>query len=142
MVQSGLLTEREAIMKLDTTQLTYFLDKQIDPNYTEKLEIIGTGKPGGYGVASGHIVLSTEMAEEITMKGGKAIFCLSDTKTSQDDIMAIKLSSGVISLLGDMHSDVAKLCRGLGIPCVTGLRDLDCISRSEILTEEKDGNTN
>lgn len=139
MVQSGHLTEREALMKLNARQMNYFLDKQIDPSIDCSLQTIATGMPGGYGVVTGHIAFSAAMVEEFVQKGAKAVFCITGS-VSKEELLAIKSAAAVITISGTMHSDVAVLCRGLGKPCITGVKSLPFISRDDILEEEKVGN--
>ena len=77
MLQSGHLTEREAVAKLDTNQMSYFLTNQVDPTAQRaSLNVVGKGFPAGFGVASGVVAFSPSTVDELLAEGKSVIYCL------------------------------------------------------------------
>jgi len=136
MVEVGLLTEREGLMLLDPRQLPFFSQKQIDPSLKNGLNVVSSGRPGGYGIASGHAAFSPSKVHSFVAAGKQTIFCVGDlSEFAEDDLSAMVAATGVATLSGSLRSDVAVLCRGLSKPAVVGLRDISFID--EKIDDEK-----
>lgn len=132
MMQSGHLTERETLMKLDPRQMGYFLEQQVDPTVQRKsLNIIAKGFPAGYGVSCGKVAFTSALAVDLAQKGESIVYCIDHSELNKDDIFAIRNSCvAVVALSGNMHSEVATLCRGLGKPCITNCRELSFVTKN------------
>jgi len=120
MVEEGLISENEAILMVDATQLDQLLHPTLDPE--AERDIIGRGLPSSPGAASGKIVFSAEDAEVWVDKGEQVI--LVRTETSPEDINGMHVSEGILTTRGGMTSHAAVVARGMGIPCVSGAGDL------------------
>ena len=120
MVAEGLLTQEEAILRVDAQQLDQLLHPTLDPD--AERDIIGRGLPSSPGAASGKIVFSAEDAEAWVAKGEKVI--LVRTETSPEDINGMHVSEGILTTRGGMTSHAAVVARGMGKPCVSGAGDL------------------
>ena len=116
LAQEGVLTEREAVMRVDPSALDQLLHPTIDPN-AEK-ELITTGLPASPGAASGEIVFSPDEAEFLKGKGRDVI--LVRTETSPEDIHGMHAATGILTARGGMTSHAAVVARGMGRPCVCG----------------------
>ncbi|HCP15903.1 MAG TPA: pyruvate, phosphate dikinase [Peptococcaceae bacterium] len=116
MVNEGLITKEEAIMRVDPSSLDQLLHRQIDPKV--KLEVLATGLPASPGAASGHIVFSANEADRRGINGEKVI--LVRTETTPDDIHGIVAAQGVLTSRGGMTSHAAVVARGMGKCCVCG----------------------
>lgn len=116
MVNEGLISRDEAIMRVNPAALDQLLHPTLDPN-AEK-ELIATGLPASPGAASGVIVFSPDDAEKFKAKGIKVI--LVRTETSPEDIHGMHAAEGILTSRGGMTSHAAVVARGMGRPCVSG----------------------
>ena len=120
MVNEGLLTKEEAIMRVGADQLDQLLHPMLDPKANKK--VIATGLPASPGAAVGRAVFCAEDAENWAAKGEKVI--LIRNETSPEDIGGMHASQGVITARGGMTSHAAVVARGMGTPCVSGSTDI------------------
>ncbi|HOO38560.1 MAG TPA: pyruvate, phosphate dikinase [Deltaproteobacteria bacterium] len=120
MVDEGLITKEEAVLRVDPEQIDQLLHPQIDPN-AEK-QIIGKGLPASPGAAVGRVVFSAEDAEAEAAKGEKVI--LVRIETSPEDIHGMNVAEGVLTARGGMTSHAAVVARGMGKCCVSGCQTL------------------
>lgn len=116
MVNEGLITKEEAIMRVDPSSLDQLLHRQIDPKV--KLDVLATGLPASPGAASGHIVFSANEADRRGSNGEKVI--LVRPETTPDDIHGIVAAQGILTSRGGMTSHAAVVARGMGKCCVCG----------------------
>ncbi|MEK9754615.1 MAG: pyruvate, phosphate dikinase, partial [Rhodospirillaceae bacterium] len=120
MVDEGLISSREAVMRVDPAQLDQLLHPTLDPD--AERDIIGHGLPSSPGAASGKIVFSADDAEVWSQKGEDVI--LVRTETSPEDIHGMHVAKGILTTRGGMTSHAAVVARGMGTPCVSGAGDL------------------
>ncbi|MFN3348130.1 pyruvate, phosphate dikinase, partial [Pseudorhodoplanes sp.] len=116
LASEGLISEDEAVMRIDPGSLDQLLHPTIDPKAERK--IVATGLPASPGAASGEIVFSSEEAEELKAKGRKVI--LVRVETSPEDIHGMHAAEGILTTRGGMTSHAAVVARGMGKPCVSG----------------------
>jgi len=116
MVAEGLLSEEEAIGRVEPAALDQLLHPTIDPK--AKRDIITTGLPASPGAASGTIVFSSDEAEKAKAEGRKVI--LVRVETSPEDIHGMHAAEGILTSRGGMTSHAAVVARGMGKPCVAG----------------------
>ena len=120
MVEEGMLTKEEAIMRVGADQLDQLLHPMLDPK--AKKNVIATGLPASPGAAVGRAVFNAEDAEAWANRGEKVI--LIRNETSPEDIGGMHASQGVITARGGMTSHAAVVARGMGTPCVSGSSDI------------------
>ena len=120
MVSEGLITKREAVLRVIPDQIDQLLHPQIDPKAKKK--IIGKGLPASPGAAVGSVVFSAEDAEVEVKKGKKII--LVRLETSPEDIHGMNVAQGILTARGGMTSHAAVVARGMGKCCVSGVQDL------------------
>lgn len=120
MVSEGLITKKEALLRVDPEQLNQLLHRQIDPN--AKLDVIARGLPASPGAASGKVVFDADEAERAGNEGEKVV--LVRNETTPDDIHGIIKAEGVLTARGGMTSHAAVVARGMGKPCVCGCEAL------------------
>ncbi len=118
MVNEGLITEREAVMKVDPKQLDQLLHPTFDPAALKAAESIGSALPASPGAGCGKVCFSAEDVKEAHEKGEKTI--LVRLETSPEDIEGMYLSEGVLTVRGGMTSHAAVVARGMGRACVSG----------------------
>ena len=116
MANDGLITQEEAILRVDPAALDQLLHPTIDPKADRK--IIATGLPASPGAASGEIVFSSDEAEQLKSAGRSVI--LVRIETSPEDIHGMHASAGILTTRGGMTSHAAVVARGMGKPCVSG----------------------
>ena len=120
MVQEGILSKEEAILKVSTDQVGQLLHPRLDPKAVK--DIIGRGLPASPGAASGEIVFSSEDAISFKERGRSTI--LVRQETSPEDISGMIASEGILTARGGMTSHAAVVARGMGKPCVAGCSNI------------------
>jgi len=118
MVSEGLLTEKEALLKVDPSQLDALLHPTFEPVSLEKAEVIAKGLNASPGAATGRAVFTAERAAEMA-KDGKPVILVRQ-ETSPEDIEGMAVASGVLTSRGGMTSHAAVVARGMGTCCVAG----------------------
>ncbi|MBQ1252227.1 MAG: pyruvate, phosphate dikinase [Firmicutes bacterium] len=139
MVEEGLITKEEALMRLEPLQINQLLHPGIDPK--AKLTAIATGLPASPGAAMGKCVFDADTAEKLGKAGEKVI--LIRTETTPEDIHGMVEAQGILTSHGGMTSHAAVLARGMGVPAVCGAEALKIdaegkkvVINGETLTEE------
>jgi pyruvate,orthophosphate dikinase len=117
MARDGLISEAEAVMRVDPGQLDQLLHPMLDPDAPR--EILATGLPASPGAASGRVVFSAEEAEEWVKQKGQRVI-LVRIETSPEDIGGMHVAEGILTTRGGMTSHAAVVARGMGRPCVAG----------------------
>lgn len=120
MVQEGLITKEEALLRLAPQQVGQLLHRQVDPQ--AQVEVMVTGLPASPGAASGKVVFTADVAEAAGRQGEKVI--LVRPETTPDDIHGIVAAQGVLTSRGGMTSHAAVVARGMGKPCIVGCEAL------------------
>ncbi len=120
MAHDGLITEREAIGRMDPEALDQLLHPTLDPNAHK--EILTRGLPASPGAASGMIVFDADEAERAASEGKDVI--LVRIETSPEDIHGMHAAQGILTSRGGMTSHAAVVARGMGRPCVSGAGSL------------------
>ncbi|MDR1806928.1 MAG: pyruvate, phosphate dikinase [Propionibacteriaceae bacterium] len=120
MVEEGLITKEEAILRIEPAQLDALLHPGIDPKSTAKP--IAKGLPASPGAAVGALSFTADDAAARGGKGEKVI--LVRFETTPDDIHGVMVSQGVMTAHGGMTSHAAVVARGMGITCVAGVKGI------------------
>ncbi len=116
MVKEGLIDKREAVMRVEPSQLDQLLHPMLDPKAEKK--VIARGLPASPGAAAGKIVFNADEAEKMAEKGEKVI--LVRIETSPEDIHGMNAAEGILTARGGMTSHAAVVARGMGKCCVSG----------------------
>jgi pyruvate,orthophosphate dikinase len=116
LASEGLITQEEAITRVEPAALDQLLHPTIDPKAERK--ILATGLPASPGAASGEIVFNSDDAEAAKKAGRKVI--LVRVETSPEDIHGMHAAEGILTTRGGMTSHAAVVARGMGKPCVSG----------------------
>jgi len=120
MVDEGLITEREAVLRVDPKQLDQLLHPRLDPN--ARVTVLATGLPASPGAAAGRVVFDPDEAAELGAKGEPVI--LVRRETSPDDFHGMVAAKAIVTARGGMTSHAAVVARGMGKCCVVGARDI------------------
>ena len=121
MVEEGLITEEEALLRVDPRQVELLLHKTVDPE-AEKA-VIAKGLPASPGAAVGRVVFEPKEAEELREKGERVI--LVRPETTPEDIGGMVAAEGILTSRGGMTSHAAIVARGIGKPAVVGCEAID-----------------
>ena len=120
MVEEGLITEREAIERVDMSKLAQVFKSRIDPH--AGIKPLARGLNASPGIATGKVVFTVRDAEVYSSKGEPVILVRPETKP--EDVRGIAVSVGILTTKGGMTSHAAVVARGLGKPAVVGAKDV------------------
>ncbi len=120
MCNDGLISEDEAVMRVDAHSLDQLLHPTLDPDAPRDLLL--TGLPASPGAASGEVVFNSDEAERLAQEGRKVI--LIRVETSPEDIHGMHAAQAIVTARGGMTSHAAVVARGMGRPCVCGAGEL------------------
>ena len=120
MVDEGLITKEEAVLRIDPVSF----DKLLLPNFDRdelaaaKDRLIAQGNPAGPGAGTGKLAFTAEDAERRHKAGEKVV--LVRAETSPEDLIGMIASEGILTMRGGMTSHAAVVARGMGKCCITG----------------------
>ncbi|MBC7359651.1 MAG: pyruvate, phosphate dikinase [Desulfacinum sp.] len=127
MVREGILTQEEALMRVEPNQLNQLLRPIFDLEAKQKAvasgALLAKGLNAGPGAASGRVVFNAVDAEEWAERGEQVI--LVRLETSPDDIRGMHAAQGILTSRGGMTSHAALVARQMGKVCVVGCGDLE-----------------
>ncbi|NLX71344.1 MAG: pyruvate, phosphate dikinase [Clostridiales bacterium] len=122
MVDEGLITKEEAILRVDPRQLDTLLHPTFEPKALKAAKPIAKGLPASPGAATGQIYFTAEDAAEAAKNGQKVI--LVRAETSPEDIEGMYAAQGILTSRGGMTSHAAVVARGIGTCCVAGCEQI------------------
>jgi pyruvate,orthophosphate dikinase len=120
MMDEKLITQEEAVLRIDPASLDQLLHPRLDPKAEKTL--LAKGLPASPGGVHGQIVFSSEEAVEWKENGKKVI--LVRIETSPEDIAGMVAAQGILTTRGGMTSHAAVVARGMGKCCVAGCGDV------------------
>ena len=120
MVEEGLISKEEAVVRIDPAQLDQLLHPMIDPD--AQVEVVAKGLNASPGAACGAIVFDADTAEARGRAGEDVI--LVRWETTPDDFHGMVQARGILTAHGGLTSHAAVVARGMGTPCVTGCEAL------------------
>jgi pyruvate,orthophosphate dikinase len=132
MVQEGLISKEEAVLRVEPASLDQLLHPVIDPK--AKIEVIAKGLPASPGAASGMAVFT---ADEAVKWAKKHPVILVRPETTPDDIHGMDAAKGILTARGGMTSHAAVVARGMGKPCVAGCESIRVDLKAEKFTAGK-----
>ena len=122
LVDEGMISEEEAVLRVEPKQLDSLLHPQFDTAALKKASPIGKGLPASPGAACGRVVFTAGDAKEWADRGEKVI--LVRLETSPEDIEGMDVSQGILTVRGGMTSHAAVVARGMGTCCVSGCGEI------------------
>lgn len=129
LVDEGLLTKEEAILRVKPAQLDQLVHKQIDEKAKSAISSIAKGLPASPGAAVGKIVFDAHEADEQAEAGEKVI--LVRVETSPEDLIGMNAAQGILTSRGGMTSHAAVVARGMGKCCIAGCGDIKIDEENE-----------
>lgn len=127
MHDEGIISKKEAIMRIEGDQVEKILHKRIDPD--AEIDKLTQGLNASPGAASGKVVFDSDEAEKRGAEDEAVI--LVRPETTPDDIHGLAAAQGVLTSRGGMTSHAAVVARGMGEPCVAGAEEIDIDLQNE-----------
>ncbi|AQR73773.1 pyruvate, phosphate dikinase [Sphingomonas sp. LM7] len=141
MANEGLITQEEAILRVDPQALDQLLHPTLDPKAAR--DVLTKGLPASPGAASGTAVFDSDTAEKRAAAGDSVI--LVRVETSPEDIHGMHAARGILTARGGMTSHAAVVARGMGRPCVSGAGTLAIVAKEKLFRvggrEVREGDT-
>ena len=128
LVEEGLITQQEALLRVEPEQLNQLLHPILDES--KPLQLIAKGLPASPGAAVGHIVFT---ADDAVAQGKSGPVILVRAETVPDDIHGMEVAVGILTSRGGMTSHAAVVTRGMGKPCVAGCGDAEVDDKRKTL---------
>ena len=130
LVDEGVITKEEALLRIEPDQLDQLLHPAIDPKHGRTP--IAKGLPASPGAAVGEVVFDADTAAERGGRGEPVV--LVRYETTPDDIHGVIVAQGVLTAHGGMTSHAAVVARGMGKPCVAGAAGIHIDVKAKTLT--------
>lgn len=122
LMDEGLITEEEAVLRVDPSLLDSLLHPGFDQKVLAKTTAIAGGLPASPGAATGKIAFDAKDAAARKEAGEKVVLVRSET--SPEDIVGMVASEGILTARGGMTSHAAVVARGMGKTCIVGAHDV------------------
>ena len=131
LVDEGMITKKEAVLRIEAKSLDQLLHPTFDKDSLKAGEVIGEALPASPGAAAGKVVFTAEEAKELG-KGGKGErVVLVRLETTPEDIEGMVAAQGILTVRGGMTSHAAVVARGMGPCCVSGCGDIKMNEEAE-----------
>ena len=128
LVDEGMITKEEAVMRIEAKSLDQLLHPNFDAEALKAGKVIGQALPASPGAAAGKVYFTAEEAKDAHAKGERVV--LVRLETSPEDIEGMQAAEGVLTVRGGMTSHAAVVARGMGTACVSGCGEIN-ISEEE-----------
>nr|AAC39128.2 pyruvate phosphate dikinase [Trypanosoma brucei]2X0S_A Chain A, PYRUVATE PHOSPHATE DIKINASE [Trypanosoma brucei] len=122
MVNEGLISREEAVLRIDPYQVDHLMHPNLEPGAEKANKPIGRGLAASPGAAVGQVVFDAESAKEWSGRGKKVIMVR--LETSPEDLAGMDAACGILTARGGMTSHAAVVARGMGKCCVSGCGDM------------------
>lgn len=122
MVDEGMITREEAVLRIEAKSLDQLLHPTFDTAALKAGEVIGEALPASPGAAAGKVYFTAEDAKAAHEAGERVI--LVRLETSPEDIEGMHAAEGILTVRGGMTSHAAVVARGMGTCCVSGCGEI------------------
>ncbi len=122
MLRQGMITEQEAVMRVEPNKLDELLHPIFDKEAQAKARVLTKGLAASPGAACGKVVFSADDAAAWAARKEKVIMVR--IETSPEDLEGMNVAQGILTKRGGMTSHAAVVARGMGKCCVSGAGDL------------------
>ena len=120
LVDEGMITPEEAVMRIEAKSLDQLLHPTFDAKSLKEATAIGEGLPASPGAAAGKVVFTAEEAKKVGKGGLGERVVLVRLETTPEDIEGMVASQGILTARGGRTSHAAVVARGMGTCCVAG----------------------
>ena len=139
LVNEGMITEKEAVLRVEPNQLDQLLHPNFDSAKLKAAKPVAKGLAASPGAATGKVVFTADRAVELYEAGEKDLI-LVRLETSPEDIDGMNVCHGILTVRGGMTSHAAVVARGMGTCCVAGCGELVVNEEAKTFTDGQ-GNT-
>ena len=137
LVNEGMISKEEALLKVEPKQLDQLLHPNFDQKALKEAKVVAQGLAASPGAATGKIYFTAEDVMEAS-KNGESDILLVRLETSPEDIEGLNIAHGILTIRGGMTSHAAVVARGMGTCCVSGCGEL-VIDEEAKTVKTKDG---
>jgi pyruvate,orthophosphate dikinase len=138
MVEEGLISKKEAVLRVAPNQLDQLLHPVFDPASLKTLVKLGTGIAASPGAAVGRIAFSADDAVEMAKKSPVILL---RKETTPNDIAGMDAAKGILTAVGGKSSHAAVVARGMGRPCIVGAGSINIMEKTKTATVSVGGKT-
>jgi pyruvate,orthophosphate dikinase len=131
LVEEGLISKEEALLRIEPNQLNQLLHPTFDAKTLKTAEVITKGLPASPGAASGKVYFHADDVVEAKNRGEKTI--LVRQETSPEDIEGMVSAEGILTARGGMTSHAAVVARGMGKCCVAGCSEIRVDEENKVI---------
>ena len=135
LVNEGMLTKEEALLKVEPKQLDSLLHPNFNANALKEAKLVATGLAASPGAACGKIYFNA--LDVSKAKENKEKVLLVRLETSPEDIQGMNDAEGILTIRGGMTSHAAVVARGMGRCCVCGCGELIVNEEEKTLTTKE-----
>ncbi len=136
LVNEGMITPKEALLKVEPKQLDQLLHPMFDTEALKKAKVIAKGLAASPGAGAGKIYFTASDVSDAKKRGEETL--LVRLETSPEDIQGMNDANGILTIRGGMTSHAAVVARGMGRCCVSGCGEL-IIDEEKKTLKTKDG---
>ena len=136
LVNEGMITPKEALLKVEPKQLDQLLHPMFDNEALKNAKVIAKGLAASPGAGAGKIYFTASDVSEAKKRGEETL--LVRLETSPEDIQGMNDANGILTIRGGMTSHAAVVARGMGRCCVSGCGELIIDEENKTL-KTKDG---
>ena len=133
LVNEGMITKEEALLKIEPKQLDQLLHPNFDDESLKAAKVIATGLAASPGAATGKLCFTADDVIKMHNSGEKDLI-LARLETSPEDIEGMNLAHGILTVRGGMTSHAAVVARGMGTCCVSGCGNIIVDEETKTLT--------
>ncbi len=132
LVKEKLIDQKTALLKIPADSISSLLVAIFDDKAVKNAKVLCKGLPAGPGAASGKISFSSEVAEAISSKGGRAVLCR--VETTPEDLRGMIAAEGILTSRGGVSSHAALVARQMNKVCVCGASEVEINYGAKTLT--------
>jgi pyruvate,orthophosphate dikinase len=127
MVEEGLITKEEAVLRVSPEQVDFFLHPQFNIEATRSARnkglLLAKGLNVSPGAACGVVAFDADLAESWSKKSDKQVIMVRP-ETKPDDVHGMLAARGILTSRGGRTSHAALVARQFGKPAVVGVSSL------------------
>ena len=131
MVNEGLCTKEEALLKIDPNSINALLHPRFDEAALKNAKPVATGLAASPGAGCGAVYFT---AEDVKKHAKNGPTLLVRSFTSPEDIEGMAAAKGILTATGGRTSHAAVVARGMGACCVAGCGALRIHEEEKYLT--------
>ncbi|MEG0806119.1 MAG: pyruvate, phosphate dikinase [Lachnospiraceae bacterium] len=134
LVDEGMITEEEAVLRIEAKSLDQLLHPMFNAAALKAGTVIGSALPASPGAAAGKVYFTAEDAKAAGKGGRGERIILVRLETSPEDIEGMHAAQGILTVRGGMTSHAAVVARGMGTCCISGCGEIKVDEEAKVFT--------